>query len=392
MKALAKIVVTVIALVILSGILIETSFAQDDNRYLLPPQIIENPSSTMYCAENRKYSGVQSMAVSPDGRIWAIWYAGIEPAEDHNNYVVVSTSGDQGKDWKEVFAIDPDGPGPARAFDPQAWIDPNGKLWLFWSQRQHIKEGRPTDGVWTMTTDNPNSETPDWSDPMRLSDGVMMNKPFVLSSGEWVLPISFWHWREEGEENAAMVVSANSGKTWEVRGGVYVPTDARNYDEHMIIERKDGSLWMLVRTLYGIGESTSHDRGVTWSPLTEPSHIKNTTSRFFIQRLSSGNLLLVKNGPIDMRFRRSHLMAFISEDDGYSWPRSLLLDERLGVSYPDGQQTKDGTIYIIYDFERMGEQNILMTIFREEDVISCSARKILEVWQRRRLVSKGGPK
>ena len=33
----------------------------------------------------------------------------------------------------------------------------------------------------------------------------------------------------------------------------------------MIVERKDGSLWMLVRTQYGIGQSVSVDKGATWS-------------------------------------------------------------------------------------------------------------------------------
>src|SRR5690606_14005542 len=121
---------------------------------------------------------------------------------------------------------------------------------------------------------------------------------------------------------------------------------------------KDGSLWMLIRTRYGIGESRSNDRGYTWSPVV-PSKIQHTSSRFFISRINSGNLLLVKHGPIDMRTGRSHLMAFISEDDGHSWSNGLLIDERPGVSYPDGQQTRDGIIHITYDYNRTKEQNIL---------------------------------
>ena len=46
-----------------------------------------------------------------------------------------------------------------------------------------------------------------------------------------------------------------------------------------------------------------------------------------------------------------------------------MLDERKGVSYPDGQQTKDGFIHIIYDFNRTKEQRILVTRFKEEDVL-----------------------
>ena len=364
------------------------SFAQDNKSFLLPPQLIKNPSSTEnYSAESRKFTGISSLAVSPKGRLWAVWYAGITPGEDLNNYVVVATSGDMGQTWEEILAIDPYGPGPVRAFDPEIWIDPDGQLWIFWAQ--HIHPARLTNsGVWAITTRNPDINEPVWSEPKRLIDGVMMCKPIVLSGGEWALPVSFWHlW----EESAKIVVSSDRGRTWQVLGAVNVPKDVRNHDEHMIVERKDGSLWMLVRTKYGIGESISKDKGFTWTPLV-PSRIQHPAARFFIRRLNSGNLLLVKHGPIDMRIGRSHLMAFVSKDDGHSWSNGLLLDERSGVSYPDGQQAEDGTIYITYDYNRTKEQNVLITSFTEDDIISGSDYKILEVFKRRRIVSQGGVK
>lgn len=148
---------------------------------------------------------------------------------------------------------------------------------------------------------------------------------------------------------------------------------------------------MLVRTQYGIGKSISYDRGRTWSPLV-PSKIQHSTARFFIRRLTSGNMLLVKHGPIEMRTGRSHLMAFVSKDDGETWSGGLLLDERSGVSYPDGQQVDDGTIFIIYDFRRTIDQHILMTSFSEDDVIPCADNKMVEVFRRRRIVSNGGVK
>ena len=51
------------------------------------------------------------------------------------------------------------------------------------------------------------------------------------------------------------------------------------------------------------------DGGTTWGPVT-PSKIQHPIARFFISRLHSGNILLVKHGPIDMRTGSSHLMAF----------------------------------------------------------------------------------
>ena len=68
----------------------------------------------------------------------------------------------------------------------------------------------------------------------------------------------------------------------------------------MVVERKDGSLLMLIRTKYGIGEATSDDDGKTWSEVT-PSKLPHPASRFFIRRLNSGNLLLIKHWPIDKK-------------------------------------------------------------------------------------------
>ena len=373
-------------IVLMFSLLFGNSYAGGDKSHLDPPEIIKDPSTVSdYMPEKRKFTGISSLAVGPEGRMWAVWYTGITPGEDVNNYIVLSTSGDKGHTWQEVLAIDPDGSGPVRAFDPEVWIDPAGKLWVFWAQQ--VKPSRSTNcGVWSITIQNPGSDSPEWTEPRRLTDGVMMCKPVVLSDGEWALPVSFWHlW----EESAKIVVSNDNGNSWQVRGAVNVPRDARNHDEHMIIERKDGSLWMLVRTKYGIGESISNDRGLTWTPLV-PSGIQHPAARFFIRRLYSGNLLLVKHGPVDMRTARSHLMAFISKDDGHSWTGGLLLDSRPGVSYPDGQQVSDGTIYITYDYNRTKDQNVLITSFTEDDIISGSPRKILEVFQNRRVISKGG--
>jgi hypothetical protein len=195
----------------------------------------------------------------------------------------------------------------------------------------------------------------------------MMCKPLILSTGEWALPAATWY----TTNSSKMVISSDQGQSWSLRGACNVPSAVRNCDEHMLVERANGDLWMLVRTTYGIGESISTDRGVTWPELT-PSSIAHPTARFFIRRLNSGNLLLVKHGPIDVRTDRSRLTAFVSTDDGLSWSDGLMLDERTGISYPDGRESADGTIRIIYDRNRTTDREILMAQFTEADAAAGS--------------------
>jgi hypothetical protein len=229
--------------------------------------------------------------------------------------------------------------------------------------------------VWCITTDAPDKAVPAWSAPRYIAPGVMMNKPTVLDSGEWLFPIALWrsttpksppeYTHEPGELGGSNVyISTDQGETIEFLGQALVPETT--YDEHMIVERADDSLWMLVRTRYGIGMSTSADRGKTWAP-GEPSGIPHPSARFHIRRLASGNLLLVRHNPPDEK-TRSHLTAYLSEDDGKTWEGGLVIDARKGVSYPDTVQAPDGTIYCIYDFERHGARHILMATFTEEDI------------------------
>ena len=361
---------------------------KEDQPFLNPPNVIVSPGNfDQYGVQSRKFTGIPSFAITPGGRMWAAWYAGSSSGEDQNNYVPLTTSSDGGKTWEEVLLVDPDGKGPVRAYDPQLWVDPDNQLWFFWTQA--IGHNGTIAGVWFMKANDLEAKNTIWSSPKRLTDGVMMDKPTVLSNGDWLFPVSTWR---ETDSSAKVLASSNRGKSWAIRGATHVPKDDREYDEHIIVEKKNGVLWMLVRTKYGIGESTSSDKGKTWSDLA-PSKLKHPSARFFVRRLISGNLLLVKHGPIEVQTGRSHLMAFISKDEGGTWSKGLLLDERVNVSYPDGQQTPDGSIHIIYDYSRTNEQLILTTTFMEEDIVGHNYdANLIKVFKNRNVVSKGGVK
>lgn len=318
-----------------------------------------------YDSEARKFQGIPGIERAPGGRLWAVWYAG-KVHEDQYNYVVGVTSGDDGRTWSDLqFVLDPDGDGPLRAFDPCPWLDPDGRLWVFWAVGG---AGDPV--LMAMTAPDPDAARPAWSEPRVICPGIMMCKPIVTRDGAWLLPTALW----QRPASCRVAASLDHGRTWALRGAATVPDPRdRDCDEPMLVERRDGSLWMLVRTRYGIGETTSSDGGRTWLPV-RPSGIPHPAARFFIRRLQSGRLLLVKHGPLDRRIGRSHLTAFLSEDDGAAWHGGLVLDERAGVSYPDGAQSPDGRVAVIYDWNRVDEKHILMAVFTEEDVLAGAFR------------------
>jgi sialidase-1 len=61
-----------------------------------------------------------------------------------------------------------------------------GRLWLIYN----LANLQTADfGVWAMTTDDSRWPQPRWSEP-RLPFCFRLNKPTVLSSGEWLLPVT----------------------------------------------------------------------------------------------------------------------------------------------------------------------------------------------------------
>lgn len=336
------------------------------------------------------FQGVAGIERAANGRLWATWYGG-GVTEGLHNYILVHSSGDEGKTWQRVMVLDPDGDGPVRAFDPCLWHDPEGRLWLFWTQETTLQRGRDTGGFVTfaITTTDSGKADAKWSAPRQIAKGVMMNKPTVTKDGRWLLPFATW----AAEASARVVISTDRGATFAELGAARIPDrKSRSADEHMIVERKDGSLWMLVRGKFppvktdytGIGESVSTDGGKTWSDVAATS-IPHSGARFFIRKLASGRLLLVRQNPPGGKKDRSHLTAFLSDDDGRTWKGGLLLDERLRVSYPDGVQAPDGSVYLIYDHERGGPESakeILTAVITEADVLAgklTSAKSQLRV-------------
>jgi predicted neuraminidase len=345
-----------------------------DESYLSVPEVIISPRG-QYADDLRKFQGIPGIECAANGRLWATWYGGGE-GEGQENYIMLVTSADDGLSWSDLkLVIDP----PFRASEPGLWHDPQGRLWLMWNQYPTgLCESNSS--MWAIVASDSGCENPAWQQPRLIARELnCFNKPIVLSDGTWIWPSGSWY----KPNPSRPLLSHDNGRTFLSGGAIMVP-EGREYDEYNIVELRDGRLWLLNRTSRGMVESFSTDNGLTWTE-ARPGKIKHATSRHFLTRLRSGNLLLVKHGAIDQRIDRSHLMAFLSEDEGNTWSDGLLLDERKNVSYPDGVQAEDGTIYLIYDFERTGAKEILMARFTEDRV--ARGKRTLDA-ARRLLVNK----
>lgn len=333
----------------------------------------------------RVWQGIPSFERTKNGRCFSVFYTG-ETGEMNGNYCTLAVS-DDGENWRDPVIVTYAGKD-RRCYDPNVWIDPLGRLWLIWSVMPDL-------AVYAAICDHPDADELVFGEERRIGTGVMLNKPTVLSSGEWMFPIAVWKesvispydaQKIKVPRLAFVVRTVDEGKTFTRLGGVDMPD--RCFDEHMIVELKDGRLAMFVRTYYGIGVSYSFDGGFTWSD-GKDTGILSPNSRFFVRKLSSGNVLLVTN---DSR-RREKMTAFVSTDDCKTWQGGLLLDKRDLVSYPDGVES-DGCIYITYDCERGNPRTleatqkeareILYARFTEADALAgknvsgkCEFKKII---------------
>lgn len=309
--------------------------------------LITDPSKlTKYYACHRVWQGIPGIARTKGGRTFLSFYSG-DVKENYGNFAVLLKSDTESDFGEPIAAVEK--AGKFRCFDPVLWIDPLERLWFIWNVM-------PGEEVYASICEDPDAEELQWSDEFYIGRGIMMNKPTVLSTGEWLFPIAMWRFQvfehirkctltQTDVSGSYVYKTSDNGKTFVKLGYAEVPN--RTCDEHMVVELNNGVLMMLVRTNYGIGVSYSYDRGKNWSH-GEPSELKGPGSRFFISRLRSGRLLFISHHNFT---GRNNLTAFLSEDDGKTFPYSLLLDGRNQVSYPDAVE-RDGCLYIVYDRER----------------------------------------
>ncbi|MBK8037775.1 MAG: exo-alpha-sialidase [Verrucomicrobiaceae bacterium] len=195
-----------------------------------------------------------------------------------------------------------------------------------------------------------------WEAPVKLSDPwcgcihslIQMKSGRLVLVGQEIIA----QWRHA----TVMWASDDLGKSWQ-RGDVLdygVGThDHAGSIEGSVIERADGSLYLLLRTESGfLWESTSQD-GLKWAGLKQTS-IASVTCCPQMARLADGRIALLWNAPPRHNPKngssRAELSLAFSSDETASWSQPIIVAANYApagrVSYPYLHERKPGELWI----------------------------------------------
>jgi hypothetical protein len=340
-------------------------------------------TNSKYLIGNRGWQGVPTIE-SLGTDLYTSWYAG-PTGEELGNYITVSVSSDKGVTWNnDQLIIVPDNDN-SRLFDQSLWKDKYGNLHLSWSISTGFVINGPTLKVWNIMIKRENNKIV-ITKPVAMFPGMMICKPTPMGkdSSSMLFPMygpnigsSATSGAVPADINGAFVYKAgyasNRLTTPSKISKINLDNTIRTYDEHMIVNIDETNLLCALRTTQGLYMCNSSDAGVSWTTPQKFTAIGATCeTRSYFGKLKSGNLLLIVNNSTI----REKMVAYISKDNGKTWPYSLMLDKRYGNSYPDATQDASGNICVTFDYGRSPYGHILFTKFTENDIITNNTSAI----------------
>lgn len=275
-------------------------------------------------------------------------------------YGVVSKDG--GKSWDDERLIEHNPlcqtgrPSFLRAKDGAIWIFYYG--FVRYNRDDENPAAQAKSDLWAIRSTD---EGKTWGHRRKIWEGYTgaTNGAIQTRTGRIVVPFSFMI-PDPMRLLSTVVYSDDNGETWKHSNsldfhGAGGTGDHSGALEPVVVERKDGTLWMLIRTTRGqFWESLSRDDGTTWSE-ARATDIVSTSAPAYITRLESGRLALVWNHgrpTVDTNKRgfitahREGLYVALSDDDGKTWWDAVLVARAKEVSYPYLLEVAPGQLLI----------------------------------------------
>ena len=269
-----------------------------------------------------------------DGRILLVWsdfYGG--PTDFSAGRLSGTISADRGRTWSEKFTV-VENTAVINTILPSLLRLQSGELALFYLKEENLGDSR-------MFIRKSHDEGETWGAEVCVTSDVAYHSPandrvIQLRNGRILLPdgVRKTIFPDGGEYRLRGYYSDDNGETWhQGRGDAEVPTGGA---EPVVVERRDGSVLMLIRTpLMHIYRCESFDGGDTWT-VPVPTSLLAPASPSNCKRIpGTGDLLLIWNHSSEGHMRNP-LTAAISKDDGETWSsfRDLENDPRHPCAYP----------------------------------------------------------
>ncbi len=301
-----------------------------------------------------------TLLVLSDESILAAWFGGSrEGASD----VAIYLSHYHNNQWSVPDKIaDQDG---IPHWNPVLFQEPDGKIWLFYKMGHSIPD-------WQTLFITSMDDGKTWSAPAELvpgdsgGRGPVRNKPIILSNGNWLAPAS----TEKGDWQAFTDISKDRGKTW-IKSQILsidtqpqiIPQDkafpvpdlsyqGKGVIQPTVWESQPGLVHMLLRSTMGrIYRSDSKDYGNTWCS-AYPIDLPNNNSGIDLTRMDDGTLVLICNPIAENWGKRTPLVIYTSNDNGFTWNDEYILEDQEGeYSYPAIVSRKNN-IFLTYTWKR----------------------------------------
>ncbi len=218
------------------------------------------------------------------------------------------------------------------------------------------------------TWDAPQKMHDDWTGAIR--DMIQLQDGSVVFTSQMML-------HNPGRHAVVTYASPDQGASWK-RSNIIDLGGIGHHDgaiEASLVQRRDDSLWMLMRTNWGrLWQAESNDMGRTWRPIG-PTQLSASSAPPILERLASGRLFLAwnrfhwaetKDYPAaggDQQWsgtrtsnNRQELSIAFSDDDGRTWSKPIVIATvkptdkgvypRKEISYPYVFERRPGEIWL----------------------------------------------
>ena len=259
-----------------------------------------------------------------DGSVLLAWSQFLSGSSDWAAAQIAALiSRDGGRTWGEGYVLQ-ENEGKMCTYGPTLLRLDSGNLGLTY----FVKNSRADNRVYFRRSADDGRT---WSErtavtPEPAYNIIINDRAVQLSSGRIIAPIAYVpeHVDHSTSFRVFCAYSDDQGNTWSRSPGE-LGLPKRGAMEPAVIERRDGSLFMLVRTQLGHQySSVSTDAGESWEELRPAVDLISSEAPACVKRIpSTGDLLVIWNRVFDPLLEhvgpRTPLSSAISRDDGRSW-------------------------------------------------------------------------